>query len=43
MRDLRVVHRDYGPPFGDAEPLSLKVICQKSNIPLVAEGHEGRG
>jgi hypothetical protein len=34
VKDLWVVHKDYEPPFGHAELLSLKVFCQKANIPL---------
>jgi hypothetical protein len=36
VKDLWVVHKDYEPPFGHAELLSLKVFCQKVNIPLDA-------
>ena len=35
-KELWVVHKDYEPPFGHAELLSLKVFCQKTNIPLDA-------
>jgi hypothetical protein len=34
VKELWVVHKDYEPPFGHAELLSLKVFCQKTNIPL---------
>jgi hypothetical protein len=34
VKELWVVHNDYEPPFGHAELLSLKVFCQKTNIPL---------
>lgn len=34
VKNLWVVHKDYEPPFGHAELLSLKVFCQKTNIPL---------
>jgi len=36
VKELWVVHKDYEPPFGHAELLSLKVFCQKTNIPLDA-------
>jgi len=36
VKGLWVVHRDYEPPFGHAELLSLKIFCQKTNIPLEA-------
>jgi len=36
VKDLWIVHKDYEPPFGHAELLSLKVFCQKTNIPLDA-------
>jgi len=36
VKELWVVHKDYEPPFGHAELLSLKVFCQKTNIPLEA-------
>lgn len=36
VKDLWIVHKDYEPPFGHAELLSLKVFCQKTNIPLEA-------
>ena len=36
VKDLWVVHKDYEPPFGHAELLSLAVFCQKTNIPLDA-------
>jgi len=32
VKELWVVHKDYEPPFGHAELLSLKVFCQKTNI-----------
>jgi hypothetical protein len=34
VKELWVVHKDYEPPFGHAELLSLTVFCQKTNIPL---------
>lgn len=36
VKDVWIVHKDYEPPFGHAEALSLKVFCQKTNIPLDA-------
>ena len=36
VKELWVVHKDYEPPFGHTELLSLKVFCQKTNIPLEA-------
>jgi Domain of unknown function (DUF4405) len=36
VKELWVAHKDYEPPFGHAELLSLKVFCQKTNIPLEA-------
>jgi hypothetical protein len=36
VKDLWVVHKDSEPPFGHAELLSLKILCQKSSIPLDA-------
>jgi hypothetical protein len=36
VKDLWIVHKDYEPPFGHAELLSLNVFCQKTNIPLDA-------
>ncbi len=34
IKDAWVVEKDYEPPFGHAELLSLKVFCKKTDIPF---------
>lgn len=36
IKDAWVVEKDYEPPFGHAELLSLSTFCKKTNIPLDA-------
>lgn len=48
VKDAWIVEKDYEPPFGHAELLSLKVFCKKTDIPyekaaeeLKAKGFKG--